>query len=363
MERLEKFGLPKRIIAFVLPTGYSFNLAGSTLYLAVASVFAAQAAGIDMPLGRQLLMMLTLMLTSKGVAAVPRAALVILSGALTMFGLPLQAVAVMLGVDALLDMARTSINLLGNCLATAVMARWEGEFPRQSGSVAPMSGTSVQFPSNGHTCDGYLAVPPKGSGPGLIVLQEWWGLVDHIKTLCDRFAAEGFVALAPDLYHGERTTSPDQAGKLLMALNIAEAGKDMRGAAVFLRGHGAVKPKRVGILGFCMGGQLALYAGQEFPDVIDAVVDFYGIHPKVEIVPGPREGAGARPLRDARQGDAAGGRAGSASACQKAGGTFDVHEYEADHAFFNDTRPQVYDAAAATLSFSRTLTFLRKTLA
>jgi proton glutamate symport protein len=129
MERLEEFGLPKRIIAFVLPTGYSFNLAGSTLYLAVASVFAAQAAGIPMPIGQQLLMMLTLMLTSKGVAAVPRAALVILSGALTMFGLPLQVVAVLLGVDALLDMARTVVNLLGNCLATAVMARWEGEFP------------------------------------------------------------------------------------------------------------------------------------------------------------------------------------------------------------------------------------------
>jgi proton glutamate symport protein len=136
MERLEEFGLPKRIIAFVLPTGYSFNLAGSTLYLAVASVFAAQAAGIDMPVSRQLLMMLTLMLTSKGVAAVPRAALVILSGALTMFGLPLQVVAVLLGVDALLDMARTAVNLLGNCLATAVMARWEGEFPDHPGGVA-----------------------------------------------------------------------------------------------------------------------------------------------------------------------------------------------------------------------------------
>jgi proton glutamate symport protein len=129
MENLEKFGLPKRIIAFVLPTGYSFNLDGSTLYLAIASVFAAQAGGIDMSLGEQLLMMLTLMLTSKGVAAVPRASLVILSGALTMFGLPLEAVAVILGVDAIMDMARTSINLVGNCLATAVMSRWEGEFP------------------------------------------------------------------------------------------------------------------------------------------------------------------------------------------------------------------------------------------
>ncbi|HVZ77356.1 MAG TPA: dicarboxylate/amino acid:cation symporter, partial [Gemmatimonadaceae bacterium] len=122
MERLEEMGVPRRIVAFVLPTGYSFNLDGSTLYLALASVFVAQAAGMDMPLSTQIVMMLTLMLTSKGVAAVPRAALVILSGALAQFHLPLEGVALILGVDAFMDMARTSINLLGNCLATAVMA-------------------------------------------------------------------------------------------------------------------------------------------------------------------------------------------------------------------------------------------------
>jgi proton glutamate symport protein len=124
-EAMEQFGVPRRIVAFVLPTGYSFNLDGSTLYLAVASVFVAQAANIPMTLGQQLGMMLTLMLTSKGVAAVPRASLVILSGALSQFGLPLEGVAVILGVDAVMDMARTSINLVGNCLATAVMDRWE----------------------------------------------------------------------------------------------------------------------------------------------------------------------------------------------------------------------------------------------
>jgi proton glutamate symport protein len=127
MQNMEAFGVPRRIVAFVLPTGYSFNLDGSTLYLALASVFVAQAANIDMPISQQILMMLTLMVTSKGVAAVPRASLVILSGALTQFGLPLSGVALILGVDALMDMARTSINLVGNCLATAVMARWEGE--------------------------------------------------------------------------------------------------------------------------------------------------------------------------------------------------------------------------------------------
>jgi proton glutamate symport protein len=136
MQAMEAFGVPRRIVAFVIPTGYSFNLDGSTLYLALASVFAAQAAGRDMPLGTQLLMMLTLMLTSKGVAAVPRASLVILSGALTQFGLPLAAIAVILGVDALMDMARTSVNLVGNCLASAVMARWEGELGAEPARAA-----------------------------------------------------------------------------------------------------------------------------------------------------------------------------------------------------------------------------------
>ncbi|HUL01602.1 MAG TPA: cation:dicarboxylase symporter family transporter [Gemmatimonadales bacterium] len=128
MENMEKLGVPRRIVAFVLPTGYSFNLDGSTLYLALAAMFVAQAAGVDLTLGQQLLMMLTLMLTSKGVAAVPRASLVILTGTLATFGLPLEGVAVILGVDELMDMARTMVNLVGNCLATVVMARWEGEF-------------------------------------------------------------------------------------------------------------------------------------------------------------------------------------------------------------------------------------------
>jgi len=128
MVQMEAIGVPRRIVAFVIPTGYSFNLDGSTLYLAVASVFAVQAAGVSMGLGAQLVMMLTLMLTSKGVAGVPRAALVILSGTLATFHIPLEAVAVILGVDALMDMARTSVNVVGNCLASIVMARWEGEY-------------------------------------------------------------------------------------------------------------------------------------------------------------------------------------------------------------------------------------------
>ena len=126
LENMQAFGVPKHIAAFVLPTGYSFNLDGSTLYLSLASMFVAQAAGIHLSFGTQLTMMLTLMLTSKGVAAVPRASLVILAGTLATFNLPVEGVALLLGVDALMDMARTSVNLLGNCLATAVVARWEG---------------------------------------------------------------------------------------------------------------------------------------------------------------------------------------------------------------------------------------------
>jgi proton glutamate symport protein len=127
MEKLEKFGIPRKIIAFVLPTGYSFNLDGTTLYLALASVFVAQAAGIEMSFGTQIIMLLTLMVTSKGVAGVPRASLVILLGTATSFGLPVEPIFIILGIDELMDMARTSVNVIGNCLASAVIAKWEGE--------------------------------------------------------------------------------------------------------------------------------------------------------------------------------------------------------------------------------------------
>jgi proton glutamate symport protein len=126
LENMEQFGVPKHIVGFVIPTGYSFNLDGTTLYLSLALLFVAQAAGVSLSFGQQLIMMLTLMLTSKGVAGVPRAALVILAGTVATFNLPMEGVAVLLGVDALLDMARTSTNVLGNCLASAVVARWEG---------------------------------------------------------------------------------------------------------------------------------------------------------------------------------------------------------------------------------------------
>jgi proton glutamate symport protein len=128
MKRMIAFGVPKRIVSFVMPMGYSFNLDGSTLYLAVASVFVAQAAGIELSVGQQIMIMVTLMLTSKGMAGIPRASQVILAGTLVTFDLPLAGVLLIIGVDELMDMARTTVNLVGNCLATAVVARWEGEF-------------------------------------------------------------------------------------------------------------------------------------------------------------------------------------------------------------------------------------------
>jgi proton glutamate symport protein len=128
LENMRAFGVPDKIVGFVLPTGYTFNLDGTTLYLSLASVFVAQAAGMDLSIGEQVLMVLTLMLTSKGVAGVARASLVILAGTAATFGLPEWPIAAILGVDAIMDMARTSVNVLGNCLASVVVARWEGEF-------------------------------------------------------------------------------------------------------------------------------------------------------------------------------------------------------------------------------------------
>jgi proton glutamate symport protein len=144
LENMEKFGVPNHIVAFVLPTGYSFNLDGSTLYLSLAAMFVAQAANHPLSFGTQITMLLTLMLTSKGVAGVPRASLVILAGTLSTFGLPVEGVALILGVDTIMDMARTSVNLLGNCLATAVVARWEGV----DLSVPPAVTTEIPLPSS-----------------------------------------------------------------------------------------------------------------------------------------------------------------------------------------------------------------------
>jgi len=137
MERMEEFGVPRKIVAFVMPTGYSFNLDGTALYLSLATLFVAQISGIDLSIEKQLLIVFTLMLTSKGVAAVPRASLVILLATASSFGLPIWPIYIILGIDELMDMARTSVNVIGNCLATVVIARWENEFnpPKEDSGV------------------------------------------------------------------------------------------------------------------------------------------------------------------------------------------------------------------------------------
>lgn len=222
--------------------------------------------------------------------------------------------------------------------------------------------TLVEFRANGRTAKGYLATPASGTGPGLVVIQEYWGLVDHIKSVTDRFAAAGFVALAPDLYDGDSTTSPDAAFKKLMALNIAETAKDLKGAADYLLAHDRVAPKKVGAVGFCMGGQLALFAGCEYPDQFAAVVDFYGIHPavdpKLERLRAPVLAHFARRDTFVKEADAH----ALVERIEAAGKQVEAHFYAADHAFFNDTRPEVYDAEDSALAWDRTLAFLRKHL-
>src|SRR5437867_10319570 len=135
-----------------------------------------------------------------------------------------------------------------------------------------MAGRNVEFASNGGRASGYLSAPAAGSGPGVLVIQEWWGLNSHVRSLADRFAGEGFVALAPDLYHGKETREPDEAGKLLMALNVERAARDLRGAASYLIGQGGASGQRLGVVGFCVGGRLALYAGTVAPDWVGSVV-------------------------------------------------------------------------------------------
>ena len=197
-----------------------------------------------------------------------------------------------------------------------------------------MAGKMVQFPANGHTSDGYLATPASGKGSGVLVIQEWWGLVPHIKAVCDRFAAAGFSALAPDMYHGKTASEPDGAGKLFMALNIGQAEQDLRGAAAYLAGHSSTT--KLGAVGFCMGGQLALFAGCINPS-IGAVVDFYGIHPNVKPdyskLSGPVLG-----LFGEKDGFVNPSAARAVDVAIKAAGKqSEIHIYPgADHAFFND---------------------------
>ncbi len=220
-------------------------------------------------------------------------------------------------------------------------------------------GTMIEFPSHGGTTSGFLAQPASGSGAGVIVIQEWWGLNQHVQDVATRLAHEGFLALAPDLYHGRVTRSPDEAGKLLMALNIAQAERDLRGAVAHLR---AQSGRAVGTLGFCMGGALSLFAACTNGAEVGACVVYYGGHPHVtyafDQLRAPVLGHWAEddawananvPLIDA--------------GLRQHGKTWDSYVYQGTkHAFFNDTRPEVYDRTAAESSWARTLAFFRQHL-
>lgn len=217
-------------------------------------------------------------------------------------------------------------------------------------------GSMIGFPSNGGTTRGYLAEPARdpARGRGVVVIQEWWGLNEQIKRVADRLAAAGFTALVPDLFHGAVTKAPDEAGKLLMALSIAQAETDLRGAVDHLRkltGH------RVGTVGFCMGGALSLFAACTNPEGVAACVVYYGGHPKVEYdfdrLRAPVLGhwaehddfANANVPRFERELD-------------QRGRLFQFHHYPGTkHAFFNEERPEVYDREAAEQSWERTIAF------
>lgn len=224
-------------------------------------------------------------------------------------------------------------------------------------------GELVDFPSNGTQGQGYLATPAASGGPAVIVIQEWWGLVDHIKDVCDRFAAEGFTALAPDLYRGEATTEPDEAAKKMMALNLGTAAKDMSGAIDYLKERSG--QSHVGVVGFCMGGGLALVLACQRADAVKAVAPFYGVIAWPEALP-DYSALGAAVQGHYAEND------GFASPetvhalerqLRDLGKEVEMFIYPGtDHAFFNDTRSEVHDPGAASQAWGRVVDFLRTRL-
>jgi carboxymethylenebutenolidase len=226
-------------------------------------------------------------------------------------------------------------------------------------------GDIVEFSSNAHAASGYLATPASGHGPGVIVIQEWWGLVPHITDVCDRLAAEGFVALAPDLFHGTTTTEPDEAGKLMMALNVDAAAQDMSGAVDFLVAHDAVDGTSVGVIGFCMGGGLALVLACARPDAVAACAPYYGVIPWPSAQPDYSKLTAVVRGHFAELDDFFGPELakGLETQLRELGkdATITIHS-GAHHAFFNDTRPEVYDAEQSALAWADSIALFHDTL-
>ena len=227
-------------------------------------------------------------------------------------------------------------------------------------------GELVEYPSNGSTAGGYLATG-EGAGPGVLVVQDRWGLVEHVTDVCDRLAAEGFTALAPDLYHGRKVSGrePDEGQKAMMALDLERAATDLSGAVDHLQDHPAVRGQGVGVVGYGMGGGLALWLASTRSDRVRAVVPFYGFVPWEEVQPDYAAITAAVEGHYATDDDVAGPEAGRRleGILDQAGRDVRMFLYPgASHAFFDDTRPEVYDDDAARQAWVRTLEFLRAKL-
>ncbi|MEY4157549.1 MAG: hypothetical protein RL743_44 [Actinomycetota bacterium] len=221
-------------------------------------------------------------------------------------------------------------------------------------------GEIVSFKSNGSMGSGYLA---DGGGPGVIVIQEWWGLVPHIKNVADRFAAEGFTALAPDLYRGEAASEPDEAGKLMMGLKLDRAGKDLSGAVDLLQEK--TGRTKVGVVGYCMGGGLTLTLACQRPDAVAAAAPFYGVIPWPEAQPDWSAISGVVEGHYAENDAFATPEAARALEVdlKSRGKNATFHVYPGTHhAFFNDDRPDVYDATASNTAWTRVLALFRANL-
>jgi carboxymethylenebutenolidase len=221
---------------------------------------------------------------------------------------------------------------------------------------------NVTFPSNGGTAHGYLALPESGAGPGVIVIQEWWGLTDHIASIADRLAAEGFVALAPDLYGGTVAHDADEAGRLMSELPEEQAARDLGGAVDFLLGHEAVTSTKVGAIGFCMGGGFVLLLANQQGDKIGAAVPFYGVGPAAQqadfsgLTAAVQGHYGEKddfyPVDDAK--------AQEQKIRTESGAPVEFFYYDAAHAFHNDENPfGSYDKDLATLAWTRAVEFLK----
>jgi len=220
---------------------------------------------------------------------------------------------------------------------------------------------NTTFPSGAGQAHGYLALPASGSGPGVLVIQEWWGLTDHIADVTDRLAAQGFVALAPDLYGGRTTHDAEEAGALMMALPVEDSAHELAGAVEFLLGHDAVTSATVGAVGFCMGGGFVLLLAAQQGAKVSAAVPFYGVGPAV-----PEAYAGLTAAVQGHYGEkddfypADDARRQEAQIREESGAEVEFFFYDAAHAFFNDTNALgTYDSEDATLAWDRTVSFLR----